>query len=87
LWEHWDHDQGTLYSCTIITNQATGIMQPIHERMPVIIPPDGYLKWLDKATDGQQVLQLLDNDAYAQMVASPVSDWVNNPRHYDERCL
>jgi putative SOS response-associated peptidase YedK len=87
LWEHWDHAQDTLYSCTIITTQATGLMLPIHERMPVIIPPDNYRQWLDKATDGQQALQLLDNEAYAQMAASPVSDWVNNPRHDDEGCL
>jgi putative SOS response-associated peptidase YedK len=87
LWEHWDHDQGTLYSCTIITTQATGIMQPIHERMPVIVQPDHYPQWLDKATDGQHALQLLGNDAYDQMAATPVSDWVNNPRHDDERCL
>jgi len=87
LWEHWDHDQGTLYSCTIITTQATGIMQPIHARMPVIVQPDHYPQWLDKATDDQHALKLLGNDAYAQMAATPVSDWVNNPRHDDERCL
>ncbi|WP_019867750.1 SOS response-associated peptidase [Methylovulum miyakonense] len=87
LWEHWEHEQGTLYSCTIITAQATGIMQPIHERMPVVISPDHYRPWLDKATDGQHALPLLNNEAYAQMLATPVSDWVNNPRHDDERCL
>ena len=87
LWEHWQHEQETLYSCTIITTLATELMQAIHERMPVIIPPDHYQQWLDKATDEQHALQLLNNQAYAQMAATPVSDWVNNPLHDDSRCL
>jgi putative SOS response-associated peptidase YedK len=87
LWEHWQHEQNTLYSCTIMTTQATGIMQPIHERMPVIIPPDRYRQWLDKSAEEHQALQWLNNQAYQEMTATPVSDWVNNPRHNDGRCL
>jgi len=87
LWEHWQHDQETLYSCSIITTQATDIMQPIHERMPVIITTDHYSHWLDKAANTDDVFALLDNPAYTSMIATPVSDWVNNPRHDDERCL
>lgn len=87
LWEHWQYEQDTLYSCTIITTQATHIMRPIHERMPVIIPPDCYRQWLDKSADESLALPLLNNQAYAQMAATPVSDWVNNPRHDDEKCL
>jgi len=87
FWEHWQQEQTTLYSCTIITTQATGLMQPIHERMPVIITPENYSHWLDKTVDEDEAYALLDNQAYAQMTATPVSDWVNNPRHDDERCL
>jgi len=87
LWEHWQHDQDTLYSCTIITTQAIGIMQSIHERMPVIIASGNYRQWLDKGADEEKAFQLLDNQSYEQMTITPVSDWVNNPRHDDERCL
>lgn len=87
LWEHWQHEQDTLYSCAIITTQAKGIMQPIHERMPVIMPPENYRHWLDKSADEEHVFQLLDNQAYDQMQTTPISDWVNNPRHDDERCI
>jgi len=48
LWEQWQHDTETLYSCTIITTAATKLMQPIHDRMPVIISPEHYPEWLDK---------------------------------------
>jgi putative SOS response-associated peptidase YedK len=87
LWEHWQQEQETLYSCAIITTSATDFMQPIHERMPVIMPPDHYSHWLDKTVDENEAFELLDNQAYKEMVATPVSDWVNNPRHNDERCL
>jgi len=87
IWEHWQHDQDTLYSCTIITTSATDFMQPIHERMPVIITPDSYSQWLDKSTDENQVFELLDNQAISSMMATPISGWINNPRHNDERCL
>jgi putative SOS response-associated peptidase YedK len=62
-------------------------MQPIHERMPVIIPASDYQPWLDKSADEQAVFDLLDNSAYSNMVATPISDWVNNPSHNDESCL
>jgi len=87
LWEHWQHDQDTLYSCSIITTSATDFMQPIHERMPVIITPDQYSKWLNKSADEDSAFALLANQAYTEMTATPVSDYVNNPRHNDERCL
>ncbi|WP_347990097.1 SOS response-associated peptidase [Methylomonas sp. AM2-LC] len=87
LWEHWQQEQQTLYSCTIITTEAAELMQPIHERMPVIISSDHYRDWLGKATDQNHAFQLLDNESYQSMQATPVSDWVNNPLHNDKRCI
>ncbi|MCK9606596.1 MAG: SOS response-associated peptidase [Methylomonas sp.] len=87
LWEQWQHETDTLYSCTIITAAATELMQPIHDRMPVIIPLERYHQWLDKSANPEQAFALLDNAAYTEMTTTPVSDWVNNPRHDDERCI
>jgi len=87
LWEHWEHDDQTLYSCTIITTDATQLMQPIHERMPVVMPKDHYRDWLNKSAAEDDVVHLLDNTAYADMTTTPISDHVNNPLHDDERCI
>jgi len=87
LWEQWPHEAETLYSCTIITTAATDLMQPIHARMPVIIPPEHYHHWLDKATGEDDAWALLENQAYSQMTSTPVSDWVNSPLHNDARCV
>ena len=87
LWEHWQHGDTTLYSCTIITTEAAELMKPIHERMPVIIEKDFYRQWLDKTNTENLAFKLLDNQAYGQMATTPISDYVNNPRQNDERCL
>ncbi|ATG88316.1 SOS response-associated peptidase [Methylomonas koyamae] len=87
LWEQWQHNAETLYSCTIITTAANALMQPIHERMPVIIAPEHYHDWLNKAADADDAYRLLDDPAYSHTGATPVGDWVNNPRHDDERCI
>jgi len=42
LWERWEKGDEPVESCTILTTDANELMQPIHERMPVILPPDQY---------------------------------------------
>jgi len=87
VWEQWQHETETLYSCTIITTAANELMQPIHERMPVIIPAGCYHDWLNITSTTDGAYDLLENSAYANMVTTPVDDWVNNPRHDDIRCI
>ena len=87
LWEHWQHNEQTLYSCALLTTEATDLMQSIHQRMPVIIPRNHYHQWLDKTSDANLAYSLVNNQAYEEMTAMPVSNWVNNPQHDDRRCL
>lgn len=51
LWEEWtgpDRDGAQrLRSATIITTEANTTMDPIHDRMPVILPPNRWAEWLD----------------------------------------
>ena len=87
LWEHWEHDQETVYSCTIITTVANDKIAPIHNRMPVIITPDDYNRWLDKNTAVVEIVDFLAADTYRAMQITPISTRVNNPLHNDESCL
>ena len=87
LWEQWQHEVETLYSCTIITTAANELMQPIHERMPVIMPSGCYHDWLNITSNTNDAYDLLENSAYANMVTTPVDDWVNNPRHDNIGCI
>ncbi|OGN89627.1 MAG: hypothetical protein A2Y88_05920 [Chloroflexi bacterium RBG_13_48_10] len=82
LWEIWNSPDGSeVRSCTIITTQPNTLLEPIHNRMPVIIPPDTYNIWL--APDDRQPEQL--NDLLvpypaSEMIAFPVSRMVNSPQ-------
>lgn len=50
LWEEWlDKESGELVeTCTIITTEANEVLDPVHERMPVILNPADYDQWLDE---------------------------------------
>lgn len=87
LWEHWERDQETVYSCTIITTAANDKIAPIHNRMPVIIASEDYDRWLDKKTKRIEMVDFLAADAYAAMQVTPIGTRINNPLHNDESCL
>ena len=48
LWKKWkDKTTGrVLRTSTILTTDANELMEPIHNRMPVIIPPKDYVRWM-----------------------------------------
>ncbi len=81
LWEAWKApDETELRTCTIITTQPNALLETIHNRMPVILAPDDYAKWL--SIEDQQPAQLeglLVPYPAGEMVAFPVSKMVNRP--------
>ena len=61
LWESWRSPEGeTVRSCTIVTTAANDLLQPIHERMPVILPRELEDFWLDgDVTDSAALTDVL----------------------------
>jgi putative SOS response-associated peptidase YedK len=48
LWEAWMGPNGEeMETAAIVTTRANRTLLPIHERMPVIVPPDAFDFWLD----------------------------------------
>jgi putative SOS response-associated peptidase YedK len=47
LWEAWENpeDGNEVQSCSLITTEASALMAPIHDRMPVILPAPAYDRW------------------------------------------
>jgi putative SOS response-associated peptidase YedK len=76
LWDIWEKDGDALISGTIITTDANELIAEIHERMPVIIPPDSYGAWLEH--ESKNVLNLLKSFSAAEMEAYPVSRLVSS---------
>ena len=88
LWERWSSGRTASESCAIITTEANSLMQPIHDRMPVIVPPEKCRLWLDPAEHDQRVLSgILQPYDAAEMQAFPVSTFVNNPKHEGPECI
>lgn len=88
LWERWDKQGEPIESCTILTTDANELMMPIHERMPVIIPPDQFDLWLDPTVHDEKKLSgmLRPFDSKA-MTAYPISTLVNSPKNDVAACI
>jgi putative SOS response-associated peptidase YedK len=87
LWEVWkpkdtaDDDPTRLRSCTIVTGEPNETVAPIHDRMPVQLPPSAWDAWLDRDNDDLDTLgKLLVPVPASLLVAHPVSTLVNNVR-------
>jgi putative SOS response-associated peptidase YedK len=63
LWEYWrdrdDPDAEPLRSCVVITTDANKLLAPIHDRMPVVLPPEAWDQWLDPENDDVKGLHKL----------------------------
>ncbi len=88
IWEHWQGADGSeINSCAILTTQAQGPIQELHQRMPVILNPENYAQWLDRQVQDPRDLAFLWETAYADEVRFyPVSTHVNSPKHEDPAC-
>jgi len=81
VWDSWAAPDGSeLETCSIIVTDANELLRPIHERMPVILAPTLWERWLDAGFRGVGELRgvLAPYDA-GEMEAFPVSRRVNSP--------
>jgi putative SOS response-associated peptidase YedK len=83
LWEIWHDparrdDAPRIRSCTIITTDANDVVQPLHDRMPVVLPESEWDRWLDPTFQDIDVLRtLLVPAPAAAFEAWPVTSLVN----------
>jgi putative SOS response-associated peptidase YedK len=85
LWEVWrEHaDDPWLVTCTIVTTPANATIEPIHDRMPALLPRDAWAEWLDRDhADLDALARLLvpapDEDLDIVRVRTLVNDVRNN---------
>ena len=83
LWETWKSPEGQVVeSCTIVTTSANAMMEPIHNRMPVIVPRDAEARWLDpEEQDPAALSDILVPYGGEDMDAYEVSTLVNLARN------
>lgn len=81
LYDVWKDDAGQeLRTYTIITTTPNELLQPIHNRMPVILHPEDEARWIDPATQDPASLHALLKPFPAELMAAhTVSRAVNTP--------
>ncbi len=79
LWEHWEKPDGVLDTFTIITTTANAYIARIHDRMPVILQPEQFDRWLDPGADPAMALEMLRPAADGFLDGHTVGTRVNKP--------
>ena len=89
LWERWNKGEGgPLDTCTIITTSPNELIENLHDRMPVILPPNHFEDWLEPEPLALSRLQdLLVPYPAEGMEAYPVSTYVNKPANDGPECV
>jgi putative SOS response-associated peptidase YedK len=87
LWDLWERDGGALLSCSLVTTAAAPAFSPWHTRMPVILAPEEWARWLD---NGHRVAA--DDPLFAPRLKSrwelePLSPQINRSNNKDPQLL
>ena len=76
LWSTWTSPDGELVeSFAIVTTEPNAIAAEYHNRMPLVLGPELYDRWLDPRADAEQALA----EARASAAALPLDVYPTNP--------
>jgi len=84
LWSGWHHPETeqVIRTFTIVTTTANRTLAGVHDRMPVILSPDHWGRWLDpEMQEMGELTALLEPAADDALVLYPVRPLVNNVRN------
>ena len=89
LFEAWQSPEGeTVESCSLLTTAADAALSALHDRMPIIVAPEHYQRWLDPdLQDPDAILALTRASVSDRLGFHPVSFRVNSPRNDDPSCI
>lgn len=85
MYDLWKDEKGNVVpTFTIITSPADSTVSPIHDRMPVMLSPDGEKVWLNHEVRDPELLEdTLRKQTEHDLEAYPVSDRVNSGEEND----
>ena len=84
LWESWRSKETgeRVRSCSIITCEPNELIEPIHDRMPVILPMEAEADWLDgRVREPEELQRLLAPYPASRMEAYQVSTLANSVKN------
>lgn len=82
LWDRWDKGDEPLDTFTIITCGPNELMEPVHNRMPVILPETNREIWLNERSNTEELRELLvpydSSKMFMYRVSNIVNSWKND---------
>jgi putative SOS response-associated peptidase YedK len=87
VWDRWNGDGEVIESFAIITTVPNELIEPLKDRMPVILHPEHYEQWLAPATPVAELKELLVPFPSAELTATLVSRTVNDARNDSPVCI
>lgn len=84
LWELWRHPLAgadLVSTCTILTTASSPAVSWLHDRMPVILPPELWDDWLDRGNADTAAVRHLLSAPAPVLTCTPVDRAVNDPRN------
>ncbi len=88
LWDRWEKNDETIFTCTILTKDSNPFMRNIHHRMPIILPKEQQDAWImNRFTQPSEAKHFLENLEHDPFTAYTVRDYVNKVAHNDVKCI
>ena len=82
VWDTWKSPEGEVASFAILTTESNELLEPLHDRMPVILRPEDCTMWLYRQTTDMTVLAHLLRPYPADLMERwRVSSQVNSPKN------
>jgi putative SOS response-associated peptidase YedK len=87
LWEYAKIADKPILSAAIIVGEPNRLAAGVHDRMPVILDPEDYDRWLDPDASVEDLRTLLKPYPAEKMRAEAVSRSVNSVKNDNEECI
>ncbi len=88
LWDTWNKDGGNLTTFAIITTTPNELIEPIHDRMAVILSKEDEQIWLDPNNQNpDELVSLLKPYPSEEMQVYEISIFVSNTRNEGPECI
>lgn len=87
LWDRWEGGESPVESCTVITTDAAPATVHIHPRMPVILPFENSMNWMQSKAADEDLLALLRPYPGDDLEIFAVSRAVNSPANDTAECI
>lgn len=90
IWDTWRSPDGaTVFeTCAILTTTPNSVLQPVHDRMPVMLTPEQCVEWVETdGSDPKPLERLLASAPAERMTAFKVGPAVSSVRNDGPECI